>query len=229
MRIHFGQPVHGTDGPFGEVADVVIDPIDRIVTHVVVEPKHSHQQARLVPLWLVWERDGHLMVDLDLRHLRELRLVAETEYIRLDEPIDLGEDWDVGIETVLAAPMWPSTDEVYSTDYLNEHVTVAYDRIPKGECEIRRASSIITYDGHTVGHVEGLLVDGDDVVAMVTTRGGVGLGHRRIIPMDAVAEVFNDQVRLSITRKAFNGLRVNDKIFDSSNAGFSWPGDGPQR
>ena len=36
----------------GELADVVIDPTTKRVTHLVVQPHHEHGQARLVPIEL---------------------------------------------------------------------------------------------------------------------------------------------------------------------------------
>ena len=38
MRLDLGSAVHSADGVYGELADVVIDPLTRRVTHLVVEP-----------------------------------------------------------------------------------------------------------------------------------------------------------------------------------------------
>ena len=42
-----------TDGDCGELKRVVIDPIQRELTHLVVEPPHRHGNGRLVPVALV--------------------------------------------------------------------------------------------------------------------------------------------------------------------------------
>ena len=42
MRLELGSPVNCTDGPFGELADVVVDPTKRRVTHLVVDPDGDH-------------------------------------------------------------------------------------------------------------------------------------------------------------------------------------------
>ena len=39
------------------------------------------------------------------------------------------------------------------------HVVVSYDRVPKGDVEIRRMSTVISADGQPVGHVDGLVID----------------------------------------------------------------------
>ena len=51
-RLQLGGPVRCADGPFGDLADVVMDPIRKRVTHLVVEPKGSPGLARLVPVEL---------------------------------------------------------------------------------------------------------------------------------------------------------------------------------
>jgi hypothetical protein len=48
-----GAEANATDGVCGVVSRVVVDPIARAVTHLVVEPKHSRGVSRLVPLDLL--------------------------------------------------------------------------------------------------------------------------------------------------------------------------------
>ncbi len=83
------------------------------------------------------------------------------------------------------------------------HVAVTYDRIPKGEVEIRRASNVISLDGHRLGDVEGFLVDrGERVTHVVLERGHV-FGRREVtVPIEAVARVATDSVTLGLTTSA---------------------------
>lgn len=62
MKLAFGAKVHYTDGPFGELADVAIDPRWRRVTHLVVAPHHQHARARLVPVDDASVEDGEIMI-----------------------------------------------------------------------------------------------------------------------------------------------------------------------
>ena len=55
-----GAGATGTDGACGKVTCVVVDPLARAVTHLVVEPKHRHGAARLVPLDLVDTTTGEI-------------------------------------------------------------------------------------------------------------------------------------------------------------------------
>jgi len=52
------MPAQATDGPCGEVADVVLDPVNWHVTHLVVQPHHQHDRARLVPIDAVTSTDA---------------------------------------------------------------------------------------------------------------------------------------------------------------------------
>jgi len=53
-------PASCTDGACGKVTRVVVDPIARAITHLVVEPKHGHGISRLVPLGLVDAAAGEI-------------------------------------------------------------------------------------------------------------------------------------------------------------------------
>ena len=58
MRLEVGTSVRCTDGPLGELADIVIDPTQKRVTHLVVQPHHKLGAARLVPVDLAEAGDG---------------------------------------------------------------------------------------------------------------------------------------------------------------------------
>ena len=49
MRLELGTSIRCTDEVYGKLADVVIDPIAKQVTHLVVEPKNGMQTAHSGP------------------------------------------------------------------------------------------------------------------------------------------------------------------------------------
>lgn len=125
------------DGPFGELADIVIDPHSRVVTHVVIEPRHHHYQARLVPIGLVSADGDRIQVDLDSDRLRLLEQVVDIDYLRMTDPITVDGNWDIGTEDVLAMPYsWGSTA---MTSYDDSAAMIQWDRVPKGECSVEAA------------------------------------------------------------------------------------------
>jgi uncharacterized protein YrrD len=209
VRLELGRPVNCTDGPFGKLADVVIDPTKRVVTHLVVEPDDDHDKARLVPIELASAEEGGtpaIAVRCSVEEAGRLEPVEETAYIRLGESPELEPGWEMGVETVLAEPYYvygyvggPGY-ETAPADY-DPHVSVTYDRIPKGEVEVRRASEVTSADGHPLGKVDGFLVGDDDAITHFVLERGHLWGKREVtIPINAVASVFTDAVTLTLTK-----------------------------
>src|SRR6185312_15951089 len=88
-------------------------------------------------------------------------------------------DWDIGVEDVLAMPYYTTPDVgVYPS--FDEPYMMTYDRVPKGEAEIRRSSAVVSKDDQHLGTVEALVVDGDEITHFVLERGGGEgrVGHR---------------------------------------------------
>lgn len=203
MQLRLGQPVHAADGPFGVLADIVVDPVARRVTHVIVEPRHHHYQARLVPIWLIEAGDRHLSVKLDGDRIRQLQDVVHSEFLLVTDPLPTGDAWDIGHQKVVAMPYYEGDLRLESS---GEYVSLDYDRIPKGECEIRRESQVRTVDNKVVGRVEGFLVDEEHLTAVVVKTGIVGLRHNVLVPMGSVMTVQNDTVTLGLTGTEFRDL-----------------------
>lgn len=200
MRLRLGQAVYATDALFGELGDIVIDPEARTVTHLVVQPHRRHYQARLVPIWLTEVEGDTIRVGLDTLHLRQLQRVNFGEYVRYGDPIELDGEWDVGITEVIYAP---HMDPDFDGNIIDHQVEMAFDRIPKDECEIRRESEVVTSDQFAVGSVDGVLTDGDQLVAVIVRA---GRKHHVAVPLRSVARVLNDRIELAIDRASFQDL-----------------------
>jgi hypothetical protein len=200
MRLALGSPVRCTDAPFGELSDVVIDPISRRVTHLVVAPPHDRAHARLVPMTLVSDTSDGLQLDLTASEAAELELVQDSDYVRLGQQPELDPEHDIGVNSLLAIPLYQDPDG-FGTVNLDQYVTVVYDRVPKGEVEIRRSSSVVSADDHLLGTVDGFLISADNPVPDVVLERGHLWGKREVvIPHGAVARVETDAVYLSLTK-----------------------------
>jgi sporulation protein YlmC with PRC-barrel domain len=209
MRLDLGSAVRCTDGLYGELADVIIDPIKRRVTHLVVQPHHRHDLARLVPI----ERarpgaaaDTEISLDYAIAEISALEPLQKAAYLRLGEVPVEDPDWEVGIEDVLALPYYESfapgglglTTAPFAVD---DHVTEIYDRVPKDKIEIRRASAVISSDEHRLGHVDGFVVDSGELITHLVLEHGHLWGKQEItIPINAVANITTDEVTLSLSK-----------------------------
>ena len=206
MRLDLGSPVDGADGEFGELVDVVIDPSTKRVTHLVAQPHGRHDQARLVPIERAHERegsDGGILVDLMVAEIGDLETVREVAFLRVDEfPVE-DPDWEVGIQEVYAMPYYSPGDALGAMGAYDPsgEVSLAYDRVPKGEVEIRRESEVTSSDGDHLGHVDGFVVGDDEHITHFVLQHGHLWGKRDVtIPIAAVERLENDEVILSLSR-----------------------------
>jgi sporulation protein YlmC with PRC-barrel domain len=215
MRLVLGVPVRCAEEMVGEIADVIIDPTTRRLTHIVVET--HDRQARLVPAELVADgRDGHREICLTCgrEQLAELRSIREFAFVRLDEfPTPASDpESDVGVEDVLAIPSYEAGEFGDYAGELGSSVGLAYHRIPKGEAEIRRSSAVLSADGHRLGHADGFLVSDGNVTHIVLERGHLWGTRDVTIPIDAVETIETDDVTLKLSKdevSALHGVRVH--------------------
>jgi sporulation protein YlmC with PRC-barrel domain len=209
MRLELGTPVRCSDGVCGELSDLVIDPTRRRVTHLVVQPHLEQGMAgsRLVPVELADSTGDQSQITLQctLREVSQLEPVEEVAYLRLGGfPVD-DPDWDVGVSNVLAQPYY-SAGELAGVGF-PENVEMFYDRVPKGEVELDRASVVTSSDGHGVGRVEAFIVDDEDNVTHFVLERGHLWGRRDVtIPISAVEKIETDQVTLGLTKHEVGDL-----------------------
>ena len=212
MQIRMGTSVRGVDGPIGELADVVMVPAERRLTHVVVVPRFHQSQARLVPFELLGDSD-HVAGIIDLRctiaAFGDLPMIQASANIRLTHdtgPVMRG-PWGVGIQRGCVLPSFLAGS--LQIDPLDDdpHVSVTYDRIPSGEVEVQHRSEVMGADGAWIGYFEGLTVDAKGAIAdVLVERGHVRSDQPVRVPTGGVAELAMDGVTLALTRSEFDAL-----------------------
>ena len=213
MRLEIGDRVRCTDGVYGELADIVIDPLEKRVTHLVVHPEQGEGEARLVPIQLGKGRDDEqreIELECTLDEAQGFESVHEVAFLRLGESPTEDPDWDIGVEEVLAMPYYAGLDDdPYSAEPVEpaSGVTMYYDRVPKGEVEVRRASAVISADGHSLGEVDGFVVDADEHITHFVLERGHLWGRKEVtIPIGAVARVESDAVHVALSKDEVGAL-----------------------
>jgi sporulation protein YlmC with PRC-barrel domain len=207
MQLRLGTHVRCADGVIGEVGDVVIDPVSRRLTHVVVETEQN--AARLVPASHIPDdqTDGHELVIACTRgEFDDFESVLEFSYVSLDEFPAGDADSDVGVETVISMPLYGAEE---FGDYPGEYgssVGLAYHRIPKGEAEVRRSSAVISADGHQIGCACGFVIYDGRVTHVVLEHGHLWGTRDVTIPIDAVDTIETDELTLSISKEDVSAL-----------------------
>jgi PRC-barrel domain len=176
-----GAAVQCSDGPCGEVRRVVVDPVARALTHLVVEPTHRSGLGRLVPLELVEAGDGEVRLRCTLDEFDALASAEETDFL----PGGSGyEDYQA-----YEAYYWPYFGLEGGADPLlaNASGVIMRDVLPPGEVGIRRGDRVHATDGE-IGRVEGLVIHpaGGHVTHVLLQEGHLWGRKQVAIPMSAV-------------------------------------------
>jgi len=196
-----GSEVSCSDGVCGELARVVVDPVARSLTHLVVEPGHDHEQGRLVPVELVASAAGQIRLRTTLAEFEALDAAVEREFM----PPPDAPSWGYGSGQVLSLPYFGlgmgSQVDLGSYDAPQGHY-ISYDRVPLGEVQIRRGEHVEATDG-PIGHVQGLVIHpADHHVTHFLLEEGHLWGKKVVaIPIGAVKEVAG-AVKLTLTKAA---------------------------
>ena len=208
MRLQLGCPVRTSDGDVRELGDVVIDPHQRSITHLVVQPHDSPGLARLVPIDKArgGDADGSIELDWTADEIDKSDAVHTARYLRIGEKIEEDPEWGVGIEDVTSMPDYGGfgpggIDAGTGPTNFDSHVTASYDRVPKGEVEIRHGSEVTSSKGEHVGHVNGFVTDDENRITGFVLAHGHLWGKREIlIEIASVARIENDEVVLSVPK-----------------------------
>ena len=200
-RIDLDQHVEGPNGPIGKVVDFVVDPIERILTHLVVGPARHHELANLVPMEAIRQSDtGTLSTVLTPSEFAALPIVGRRARLRLGEWPHLEGEWTVGITETLPPPYYDIGSGPGTTLTAGDGVVVGFDRIPAGDVEIRRESEVFDRDDRVVGHVESVVVDHDGIIThLVIDRGRLWHHREAAVAVAHTRRMTNDAVKLDLT------------------------------
>jgi sporulation protein YlmC with PRC-barrel domain len=205
-----GTEVSCSDGACGELSRVVVDPVARAVTHLVVEPKHDPGFGRLVPLDLVDATAAGIRLRCTLAEFDKLGPAEETKFIPGGTgSVDYAEGevlswpyYGLGMGAGLVAPAGG-----LGVDMADIGQTVIYDKIPLGEVSVSRDQPVHATDGN-IGRVQGLVIDPrDNHVTHVLLQEGHLWGRKEVaIPISAVSRVDDDGIQLSMAKAGVQDL-----------------------
>ena len=147
-----------------------------------------------------------VLLDCTLAEVNELQPIHESDFVRLGDRPAADADSDIGIEdgfelpppqSLGASAMGVGTE---ATE-VDPHMTVSYDRIPKGTVEIRRDSEVSSSDGHHLGHVVGFVIDDHERIAQLVLEHGHLWGkHELHIPGGSIDRILSDEVVLTLSK-----------------------------
>ncbi len=186
-----------TDGVCGEVIYVVVDPVARAVTHIVVEPKHRQGLGRLVPLALVDATTDTVVLRCSQAEFEKLDFAQETKFL----PVGSEDYAGYGLGQMLSWPYYGLAGPIGNVSH-----PIINDKVPLGEVAVHRGDQVHATDG-AIGQVQGLIIDpGDHHVTHVLLQEGHLWGRKEVaIPINTVTRV-DDGIQLSITKQEVEDL-----------------------
>jgi hypothetical protein len=175
-----GAEVYATDGLCGVVTRIVVDPVDRTITHLVVEPKHRFGLGRLLPVDRLDAGANGIQFRGDLAAFEAADSAEDAHFIR-------------------AADDWRGEGLVETEPEVN-------DTLPGGEIALRPGDPVHATDGE-IGSVQGFLTAaGQDRVTHVLLREGHLFTRKEVaIPVDAIAGV-DTGIRLNLSKQEIEDL-----------------------
>jgi sporulation protein YlmC with PRC-barrel domain len=210
MKLELGISVRCADNAARELVDVVIDSRSNRVTHVVVQPHEQPDAARLVPIQLAQDSQdcpGGISLNCNAADLEKFEHVHHFEVLHAGERPDESPQWDVGVEDIVVVPNYaPSAFGDYVGE-LDSDVTISYDRVPKGEIELRRVSAVYSSDGHHLGSVDGVVVNAGRLTHLLLERGHLWWKREVAVPAKAISKIESDMVTLGVTKGELAAVR----------------------
>jgi hypothetical protein len=175
-----GAEVFATDGLCGVVTRIVVDPVNRTVTDLVVEPKHRFGLGRLLSVDKLDATAGGIHFRGDLAAFEAADSAEDAYFIR-------------------AADDWPG-------EGLVEPEPVVDDALPGGEWALRPGDSVRATDGE-IGAVQGFLTDpAQHRVTHVVLREGHLFRRKEVaIPVDTIVGV-DTGIQLNLTKQEIEDL-----------------------
>lgn len=179
----------------GKSTQVLVNPINEQVTHVVVAAEDFPNTEKMVPVeYITKTSPDWIKLNCTAKQFEKMEPFMETDFIQ---------SGNVEFMLPLSEPymVWPYT--------MYEAVPISLEKkhIPAGEVAIHRGTPVYATDGR-IGKVDEFLVRPDtDNISHLVLREGHLWGQKDVsVSVDEIEKIKEDGVHLSINKKAVEGL-----------------------
>jgi len=215
MQIKQGaHVVSATDEKLGKVDRVVIDPKTKEVTHIVVHKGLFFTEDKVVPISLVGAAtEDRVTLRQDAGDLHALPDFKESHFVIANErELERSSAKELYVPPPLywygsPAMTYPNALDPVYTAY-PPYVEEVKQNIPKGTVALKEGAHVISSDGKHVGNVEEILTDpqADRVTHFVISK-GLLLKERKLVPMNWVSTLTEDEVHVAVGSQLLDELR----------------------
>jgi hypothetical protein len=178
-----------SDGQAGKTSAILVNPVRREVTHVIVESMKYLDY--LVPLEKVTATTPDtVQLDCTIEEMHRMRSFTETHYVHddyYDDPMYQGGQY----MSPYATPMGPIEEE----------------KVPLGKLAVHRGAKVYATDGH-IGVLEEFVVEPESshITHIVLSKGHLWGKRDVAIPVSVVDHGEYDKLYLNIEKKAVKDL-----------------------
>jgi uncharacterized protein YrrD len=215
MQLREGASVFTSDGhDVGEIDRVVINPVNKEVTHVVVRKGFLITTDKVVPISLIGpateervtlrgdKEELEALPDFEERHYV---LVTSAEAQRDEEPEEAS---PLYWYPPVGSTWWGTGGALGYYGYaMSPYVVKTEKHIPEGEVALKEGAKVLSVDGDHVGHVEAILTDVEtDRVTHLLISKGLFLKKTKLIPTTWISTVLEDEIHLLVSSDLLGGL-----------------------
>lgn len=203
MEYREGVPVYAPDGQqVGKVDHVVVDPVSRSVTHIVIRQGRLLPEDKLVEVGQI-STAGEEKVVLAAEP-ESLPLFEETHYVPLDEATR--EQWGVDLVPLLWGGWRTGGGTFLDMAQRTER------HIPEGEVAIAEGARVEDLNGEHVGRVRELITEAGSgrLTHLVVEAGHLWGKHTKAIPIGWVSGFGETHVTLAVGVRTLEGVPAHE-------------------
>ncbi len=183
------------DGPCGQSTCVIIDPVTRFVTHVVVEDQDEPEAQYLVPLKEIKLSMPHLIQLRCTKHeLQHMPRFVRIDYERRSVPYTLYSSGDYMIGPTM----------IMEDDF----VPIPHEQVPEGELAVHPGARVEAADG-PIGRVDEFLLDptNEQINYLVLRKQHLWHHTELMVPASQIEQIKDDTIYLKGDRHTIERMQ----------------------
>jgi hypothetical protein len=191
MKIPMGACVQCTDGQDGRAIQVIVDPIARKITHVVVEERKLPHIDRLVPTrFILGTIDNVIFLDCSRQELGKMIPSIEAEFLSAE-----------------MAGFNESHPYLLHPFVIPARLMVRQESLPPDELGVRRGARVLATDGKVGCVDEFVVIPTNGEITHLLLREGHLWGCKEVtIPISAIERIDGRKVYLKLNKKEISAL-----------------------
>lgn len=204
MDIPLDAEVHCTDGPGGRSTCLVINPVIKEITHLVVQTKGFLHNEYMVPLSFIAESGpAYVQLRCSCEEIANCDPFVKSEFLQMDGSSRFGyfsDEYDLDYDSMAMWPYLEADGEVYG-------LYVGMEQIPAGELGIHRGARVEASNGH-IGHVDAFLVNPENnhITHLVLREGHIWGEKDVTVAVADIQRIDEDVVYLKLDKKTLHDM-----------------------